>query len=200
MRGRLVAAAACAAFAVAALVFARDTWHLEKAMRDADARAPVGAAGPASWQAAQSFPFGAPRRVLAVDDDIAYRSLYVQALALSREEVTEEDARRRTPVEVALRRFVLDDGQPVRAARAANLLGVLLFTDPDDPEVSPAQRAIGEFQSAVLLDPGNDVAKANLELLLRQLRSQSPSGQSSPGGGDQAGSSGVGQAPAGDGF
>lgn len=200
MRRRVLAAAACLVLAAAALVLARDVWHVEKALRDGDARAAAGAAGPGSWRAAHSFPADAARRLLQVDDDVAFRTLYARALALSREEVTEEDARRRTPVEVALRRLVLDDRHPLRAARAANVLGVLLYTDPDDPELSPAQRALGEFQSAVLLEPGNDVAKANLELLLRQLRSQSPSGRSSPGGGDQAGSSGVGQAPAGDGF
>ena len=88
----------------------------------------------------------------------------------------------------------------VAASAAANLLGVLFFTDPDDPENSPAERAVGAFQDATLADPANASAKANLELILRQLSTSQLKGRSSPGGGDKGGRGGAGLAPGGKGY
>ena len=88
----------------------------------------------------------------------------------------------------------------VAASAAANLLGVLFFTDTDDPENSPAERAVGAFQDATLADPANASAKANLELILRQLSTSQLKGRSSPGGGDKGGRGGAGLAPGGKGY
>jgi hypothetical protein len=63
---------------------------------------------------------------------------------------------------------VRSDADPVLRARAANLLGVLLFEDAKIVEQNPRQyltQALGAFQEAVRLAPDDPVAKANLEVL-----------------------------------
>lgn len=200
MRLRLALAALCLVVAGLAVVLARDLWHQEKALRDGDARARVGRVDRQTWDAASLFPGDPAPSVLGVGDDVAFRVLYTRAADLASRPPSGERDPQRTLAESALGRAILADSDPVRASQAANVLGVLLFTDPDDPESSPAQRALGALQDAVLLDPGNAVAKANLELILRQLTTQSPRGRSSPGGGDTGGQGGAGLAPAGRGY
>jgi hypothetical protein len=124
----------------------------------------------------------------------------VTSSALAAAPPDQSGASPRGPAETALGQVSRTETIPVAAAAAANLLGVLFFTDPDDPESSPAERAIGAFQDAVLLDPSNEVAKANLEMILRQLSSSEIKGRSSPGGGDRGGKGGAGLAPGGKGY
>jgi hypothetical protein len=200
MKLRLVIGAACVVASIVPALFARDVWRQETALRTDDARAATGTSEQLTWAAHETLPGKPASRVLGVADDVRFRKLYAHALALAPRTSGEFRMRQRTPVEVALRREVLAREGARRTGMAANVLGVLLFTDPDDPENSPAQRAVGEFQNAALADPSNAHAKSNLELLLRQLQAQSPQGRSSPGGGDQAGNSGVGKAAAGSGY
>jgi hypothetical protein len=200
MKLRLVLGCICIVASVVPALLARDVWRQETALRADDARAAAGAAGPLTWAAPETLPGRPASRLLGLADDIRFRKLYARAFALAAQHAGEQSARQRTPVEAALRREVLVHAGARRTGLAANVLGVLLFTDPDDPENSPAQRAVGEFQNAVLADPSSAQAKANLELALRLLQTQSPQGRSSPGGGDQAGNSGVGKAAAGHGY
>ena len=63
-------------------------------------------------------------------------------------------------------------GDRRRGSEAANLLGILAFADsrPSGPTApAPVDQSVADFQAAVRLDPGNEDAKFNLELLLRQL-------------------------------
>jgi hypothetical protein len=62
------------------------------------------------------------------------------------------------------------------------------------------QRAVREFRFAVRVDPTNDAAKANLELMLQSQRSENPQGQGSSGGGSESGSGAAGLGPPGHGF
>jgi hypothetical protein len=199
VRLRLALAALCLVGAGLAVVLARDVWRHEKALRDGDARARVVQVDAKAWDATTLFPGDPAESLLGIDDDVAFRALYTRAAALAARPPSERDPQR-TLAESALGRLVRTERDLVRASQAANLLGVLLFTDPDDPESSPAQRALGSLQDAVLLDPDNAVAKANLELILRQLTTESPRGRSSPGGGDTGGKGGAGLAPAGRGY
>lgn len=200
MKLRLALGCVCILGSIFPALLSRDLWHQETALKTGDARAFAGSAESGAWQTPETLPGHPASRLLGADDDIRFRSLYARALVLAAQKQGEGRARRRTPVEVALRRAVLAAAGARRTGLAANVLGVLLFTDPDDPENSPAQRAVGEFQNAVLADPANGQAKANLELVLRQLQAQSPQGRSSPGGGDQSGNSGVGESRAGNGY
>ena len=199
MRLRLVLAGVCLGLAALALLLARDVWLWEKAVRDADRRAQVTRTGTSSWSAATVLPGDPARRLLGIDDDLAYRRLYVGAAQLVSGQ-SSGAASARTLAEADLGRISRTEKDPVAAAAAANLLGVLFYTDPDDPENSPAERAIGAFQDATLLDPQNATAKANLELILRQLSTSELKGRSSPGGGNKGGKGGAGLAPGGKGY
>lgn len=200
MRLRLALAALCLVVAGVAIVLARDVWRQEQALRDGDARARAGKVDAQAWDATPLFPGDPAGSLLDVDDDVAFRALYTRAAELAARPPSGERDPQRTLAESALGRLVRTDHELVRASQAANVLAVLLFTDPDDPENSPAQRALGALQDAVLLDPDNAVAKANLELILRQLTTESPQGRSSPGGGNAGGQGGAGLAPAGRGY
>lgn len=200
MRLRLALAVLCLVFASLAVVLARDVWQREKALRDADARARVVKVDRHAWEAETLYPGDPAASLLGIDDDVAFRVLYIRAAALAAREPSGERDPQRTQAESALGSVVRTDTYLVRASQAANVLGVLLYTDPDDPESSPAQRALGAFQDAVLIDPGNAVAKGNLEIVLRQLTTESPQGRSSPGGGNESGQGGAGLAPAGRGY
>jgi len=195
---KLVLAAVCLVVAALALALARDVWLWEKAIRDADRRAQFARIGPASWEAATVLPGGPALRLLGIHDDLAYRRLYVRASAVAAE-TSSATTSQRSLLEADLAR-VSRTTNAVAASAAANLLGVLFFTDPDDPENSPAERAVGAFQDATLADPANASAKANLELILRQLSTSQLKGRSSPGGGDKGGRGGAGLAPGGKGY
>jgi hypothetical protein len=63
-------------------------------------------------------------------------------------------------------------GNRVAASTADNLLGILAYSDatgsgPVAP--APVDQAVADFQAAVRLDPTNEHAKRNLELLLHTL-------------------------------
>ena len=92
----------------------------------------------------------------------------------------------------------------IRRSDAANLIGLLILGDPEDASTSPletpVQRAVREFRFAVRVDPTNDAAKANLELMLQNQRSENPQGQGSAGGGSESGSGAAGLGPPGHGF
>ena len=200
MKTKLVLAAVCIVVGVVALLLARDAWHWRKAMRDADARAQVQTLDARAWQADEALPWHVARNLLGVRDDIAFRALDVRAVDLASRPPRQDRTPLRTPIEVALRRYSLGARDPVRASAASNVLGLLQFTDPADIETSAAERAVGAFQDALLFDSANDAAKTNLELMLRQLRSQALKGRSSSGGGNAGGKGGVGLGARGGGY
>lgn len=209
MIGRFLLAAAMLAVAVVLLLFARDAWHWQRAMRDADARAAVGFVQPRAWNAHTTLPASAVRRILAVDDDVAFRQLMSRALLAQAHQPTSEARRGRSILESALARFTRDDTSPARAASAADDLGVLLYFDPPTPSnaknpyqnpnqaapsgaQTPSQKALAQFELAVRLDPADATAQRNLETLLRA--SQKSKKQQTPraGAGDRFGTKGSG--------
>lgn len=196
---RLVLAGLCLVAAALALALARDAWLWDKAIRDADERAHIAPLGPSSWTASAFLPGDPARLLLGIDDDLAFRRLYAHAATLA---ATPAPSGRspRPVVETALGQLSRTEKDPRIASAAANMLGVLFFTDPDDPDSSPADRAVGSFQDAVLLDPQNASAKGNLELVLRQLSTDEIKGRTSPGGGNKGGKGGAGLAPGGKGW
>ena len=202
MKWRLAAGLVCFALAAVAVLLARDAWHWRKALRDGDARAETVPTGARAWRADETFPFGVARRLLAIDDDLEYRALMTKAIRLAAEHANSpEEARVRAPVETELARME-SSADLWRASRAAAVLGVLLYTDPEDrtSAESPADKALERFQLAVRLDPHNDDAKRNLELVLQQARTQNPRGRSQAGGGNEAGAGQAGLAPPGKGY
>lgn len=200
---RVVAGIACFVVALLAILLARDTWHAEQALHDGDTRANVAAVSPSTWEADALLPGDFARRLLGLDDDIEYRTLVLRAHRLVGDPArSAAQARDRARVEVALRRLETEAAGP-RAADAAVLLGVLVFSDLSDPNrdvETPTSKAAQHFRAAAQLDPRNAVAKHDLELMLRQGRSESPRGGGAPAGGNEAGAGEAGLAPAGRGY
>jgi hypothetical protein len=213
---RLIAACVLLAASVFLMLLARDVWHWQRAMADADARASVGAVSPATWNAHATLPHDLARRLLGLNDDIEYRGTATLAAELAASEVTPKTFKERAVVETALQRIGADTSDPQRASLAADLLGVLRYTDPPSPDQvesayegdqsgrttqqTPEQKALEQFLLAVRLDPNDDNAQRNLELMLRQPAPPQHKSVPHAGGGDRAGRKGSGAQDPGHGY
>jgi hypothetical protein len=127
----------------------------------------------ARWTPATRLPVGWSRALIGVGDDLAAR----HALQLYRANVgvavrldnATQVAAARGQAENALAR-VAQESDGARASEAETLLGVLAFTDySQGAQTTQAAQAVSAFQQAVKDDPANEVAKYDLELLLRLL-------------------------------
>jgi hypothetical protein len=183
----LAGAAACAGAAVFLALLARDVGRVQAALRTGDVQAAdTRRTSLPSWSAHELLPFGLARRLLAVEDDLAFRravSLFNGAHTLIPSyDQGLEGTSLRVQAEAALAREIRTDANRPRAATAANLLGVLALADATsaDQSSTPIERSIFEFQAAIHLDPDNEPAKANLELAYQltappsSLRGNSP--------------------------
>jgi hypothetical protein len=107
--------------------------------------------------------------ILGIADDRAYRDAVELAKASSLEDIAVDVALERRAEAIAiLGPIVQGDASPALRSQAANLLGALYFEDAKATEDNPRrllEQALGAFQDAVVLDPANETAKANLELL-----------------------------------
>jgi hypothetical protein len=187
---RLGIAALTLALAVVAALFAADVRAWRDGLEDGDVRFAAGDRG--RWEANERLD-GVARRLLGIDDDRALR----RALGLFRIARRSgqdlgaglERQAARGAAERALTEVVASaDSEP--AAQASVLLGVLAFSDPraggpDEP--TPSERALAAFEQAHRLDPGNEQAKYDLELLLRLLEARGERPGAAPGAGPRAG-------------
>lgn len=172
------AAALCLCGAAAAALLATDVraWH--SALREGDAAAVSHPSLPRT--ASEILPFHVARSVLGVEDDLALR----RALVLFRsgysgipsQDQSSAGTEARATAEAALERIAREEGDGPRASIAANLLGVLELVDAASggPTDASVERAIIELQNAIHLDPGDDDAKANLELAMSLAPPDSP--------------------------
>ena len=214
---RLAAAAALLAIASLLVLLARDVWHWQRAIGDADARAAIAPISPNAWEANTTLPWGLARRLLGVDDDLAFRRTSMLAIGTASRTQSNDTQRERSIVETALARIARDDPNPVRASRAADYLGVLLYSDPASPDQAPnayldptqtgpssqqtpEEKAIAQFVNAVRLDPNNDNAQRNLEAMLRLPQPPHNQGTPQAGGGEKFGHKGSGARPPGHGY
>ena len=147
-------------------------------------------------------------RLLGISDDLAARraiALYLENVNVPvRLDNAQQVAIARGRAEQALA-AVARTGDPRRESQAETLLGVLVFTDvgpSNDPfqettgiDPDQAQASLADFDDAVRADPGNDVAKYDLELALRVLLAEGIR----VGSGQQTGAGSTGQRGAGGG-
>ena len=206
---RLSGAVALLAAATVLLLFARDAWHWQRAFQDADKRAAAGYVDPAAWSADTALPSGLVRTMLGVDDDLTFRTAVEQALRQSQHIPTAQQERERSIVESELARVSRADPNPERASTVADDLGVLAYFDPPAPAnaknpyqnpanagpsgaQTPSQRALGEFELAVRLDPNNATAQRNLEVLLRESKQTKKQQTPRAGAGERFGAKGSG--------
>lgn len=216
---RLAAAACLLVLATALVLLARDAWHWQRALADADARSALHPVATQAWSADTVYPGGFVRRLLGIDDDLRFRRAAMQAIALAAAKPDSVSGSGRVLVEAALARIVLTDPDRSRASRAADYLGYLLYADKSTPQQAispyvnpnaptgqaatqqtPEEKAATEFAIAVRLDPANANAKRNLEVMLQQARPPSQRGAPKPGSGERVGNKGSGSRPPGHGY
>lgn len=205
MKPRLLIAAGalCAVLAVVAVLLAVDVGRWHAAIAAGDLRYSQRPLGPYPWHVAPIVPFGLGRRLLGVDDDLAYRR-GVRLFRLGNPRLGnfgQDTLAVRSAAQSQLTHAVRSDHDRTRASREANLLGALfLVTTVSGTTTSERfafyQGAIANFATALRLDPDNDDAKYNLELAL--LREPSPE-VTGHGSGSQKGTQGRGAGIAGQG-
>ena len=196
---RAAGGSVCLALALFAVLLARDVWRVESALRTGDARAQVTAIDASAWLADTALPFDVARRVLGVRDDVGFRMAVARARTMTARPSNDVAVRRRLPVKLALVGY--EQGRDrVRASVAANALGVIYSTDPDQPDKPAAATALDEFVKAVGLDPNDATAKTNLELLLRQAAGGSLRGRKGASAGEKPGNAGAGRRAGGRGY
>ncbi len=171
---RFAAAVVLLAGAVVLVLLAADVLGWRDAVRDGDrhfASEPPSAA----WHASTRLPFDPARALLGLDGELRFRAAAQQFAAVQAAgrgyDNGLSESRDRGELEAELTELARS-GDLRRGSEAANLLGILAFADsrPSGPTApAPVDQSVSDFQTAVRLDPGNEDAKFNLELLLRQL-------------------------------
>jgi hypothetical protein len=204
----LLGAAASLVLAVALALLATDVSRWPGALKSGDARYRVAPDEPGLWRPDELAPRRLARDVLALDDDLAYRRA-VQGLRLARLEgpsVTDPNlSLLRSDAQARLLEIVESDGDRIRRAQAANLLGVVALVSLVAEEKDRAllmSAAIRSFRKAIALDPANEDAKYNLELSLqrgRELQLSEAAGGRDPAPGGR-GSRGAGTGTPGSGY
>jgi len=198
---------ACALAGLVLLVLAVDAnrWHDALASGDLSYR---GSPEGVLWSPDRLAPGDLVGTALGIGDDLAYRRAF-QAFRLSHPEqpgISDPNlVVSRNEATSDLTEIVQHESDRARRAAAANLLGVLSYSDAVY-DYSNRGRLIGNasrrFQQAIAFDPGNADAKYNLELTLALAKgiglTESGGGTNpSPGG---KGSKGAGTGEAGTGY
>ena len=171
----LCGAGVCAVGAVLVALLARDVGRWPAAIRSGDLAAAGSAHSQrATWSVDEALPFTPARRLLGVGDDVVFR----QAAVLFRRAypsdpafaASSDGAMLRIRAETALARAIRTDSTGPRASAASNMLGILAVIDAATARTGtvPVDRSVLAFQEAIRLDPSNEQAKQNLELLFRQ--------------------------------
>jgi hypothetical protein len=198
----LVAVAAAAVLVVLAL----DVLKWEDDLEHADLRFEAIAGERDMWRSDTILPVRLSRDLLDVDEDVEFREVLQQfALARIRTPPREQrDLAKRGAVETELARLGEQALGPERRSLIANMSGALSFEEARFDEGQRAtflRRSLAEFREAIQLDPANEDAKYNLELVLRLI--QNAENESGSGGGGARGdtqASGAGAATSGSGY
>jgi hypothetical protein len=177
---------ACLLAAAALALLADDVRRWPAAVRAGDVQARVTPANGDPWRSTERIPLSAAERLLGIREDLAYRR-GVRLFYL-----TQPRFRRRfgpsfvPPVDGArrrLREIQQAARDPETRSAAANLLAVLTYEFGGFLDLGRGRLATRYVRDAVRLDPRNEQAKFNLELLL----DRSPEEQGSESGGGGAG-------------
>ena len=151
-------------------------------------------------------PWNLAGRLLGVGDDVQARRAIrqfeqtVSASARLDNALGVTGARARAETELG----AVARGNGARSSQAGTLLGILAFGDlarggGRDP--SQAQTAIADFENAVRADPSDEIAKFDLELVLRLLAARGVrTGVTSGGGAGSTGHQGAGGGTPGKGY
>lgn len=200
----LAAGVACLAVAAVLVLFARDVRAWPEAFREGDTlyRSKPGGARP--WEPPDRIVFHPAERLLAVRDDVTFRRavrLYQLSSDSSLSAAFGSGARPLQPTRRLLRRIESGRGDPRLRSRAANFLGVLTYNSGASIDDSFSRQAARLFRRAIMLDPANEEAKFNLELMMYTSPEDPSSGDGGGGGGrSQPDAGGAGLTPPGRGY
>jgi len=211
VRRRLLLAAgalACLAASAGLFLLATDISRWQRALEEGDVRYLHDPGDESLWHPAEVLPGRLSSSLLGVDDDVAFRrAIQAARLALSGDGLLSDPdlLLRRDRAQAMLQAVAASDRDPRRRSRALGLLGVLDFasalSEVRDRSLLVGQ-AVASFQAAIALDPGNDEAKANLELALqrgRGLQAAEGAGGANPSPGG-SGAKGAGAGTPGSGY
>jgi hypothetical protein len=204
---QIAAVVACALVGPVLLVLAVDAHRWGDALASGDVRY-LGAPEGQSWNASPLAPGHLVPALLGIQDDLAYRRAF-QTFRLSHPEqpgVSDPNlVVYRNESTSELTEIVQHAKDPGRRGAAANLLGVLSYSDALSDYTNQGRliaTAARRFQQAIGFDPGNADAKYNLELTLahaRGIKLAEGGGGANPTPGGK-GSKGAGAGNAGSGY
>ena len=166
--------AACALLSLFLVVLAIDVVRSHEALASGDDAYASAPKEGGLWKPGALGASTLSRKVLGVDDDLRFREA-VRALRLSqRDKPTDsspEAILRRAKAQKLLQEVSAGDPDPRRRSRALSLPSVLMLSTPaaDQDERATTQRiALANLRTAIEMEPTNDEAKYNLEVVLRR--------------------------------
>jgi hypothetical protein len=194
---RVVLAVLALVVAVLAALLASDLRSWQTTMREGDLRF-TQSPTLATWKPSTVLPAGLSRGLLGLSGQIAFRRAARSFVTVSTlgegYDNGYSEGQKRGDLEVTLTNLARS-GNAVRDSAVNNMLGVLAFADSRPTGANtpaPVDRAVGDFTTAVELDPSNEYAKFNLEWLLEQLVARGQrSGNSAGTGGNGKGHQGA---------
>jgi len=173
---------ACLTAAALLGALADDVRRWPTAVRGGDVQVRLAALRADPWPAPDRLPFHPVERFLGVTDDLEYRRA-ARLFVLGRRYRSSSLTGSVTPAQEAQRRLLTIErraGDLSRRSAAANMRGVLTHDTAEYGESGSAEQALRRFRDAVRIDPSNEQAKFNLELML--ARTEVPRDRRGAGG------------------
>lgn len=194
----LVAAAVLLMLATVFALFASDVRAWQGTLTQSDLRFRAQRSHTGLWRSPAVLPGDPARILLGLDDALSYRQ-GLQLFWLSNVGASTggqaDLGTTRAVAETQLQKLMTTGADAEERSTAANLLGVMIVTSPEDSATQKAEIATAKhyFTRAVVEDPTNYAAKLNLELVLRiQRPTKSPLDEDAHGGFGFGGANGVG--------
>ena len=188
-------------------VLALDVRKVDETLRADDVRFQRNPGDSGLWLTEEKtkVPGDLAEKMLGVDDDRQFRSgvRFFRLSGLRSPSRTLDQSTFQQTAELELSRVARNDESKWRRSAAANLRGVINLVEAatSDEPGQLLQRSLTEFRDAIRLDPENDEAKYNLELVMQIASETGPSDDEGGGGsrGDTP-ASGAGAASSGSGY
>jgi hypothetical protein len=194
----LVIAAVLLALAVVCALFASDVRAWQGTFTQSDLRFRAERSHTGLWRSPAVLPGDPARVVLGLDDALSYRralQLFWLSMVGASTGGQADLGATRLVAETDLQKLMATGASAEERSTAANLLGVLTVTSPEDSATPKAEIATAKhyFSQAIVADPANYAPKLNLELVLRiQHPPKSPLDIDAHGGFGFGGANGVG--------
>jgi hypothetical protein len=176
----LLGAAAALVLALVLALVARDVRLWEQSVADGDRSFQVTPGPDGLWEPQSRKLPGIGRALLAVDDDLELRraaQLFRRSRPRTLERRTTADLAEATAAQVAFSEIQRGGGARRLRSIAANQLGILALVDAlSDPSEAEAgsRKSVQKFTEAIRLDPSNQEAMRNLELVFTLIRASDP--------------------------